>query len=158
MAGGLNRDHLDLLQAFIDAEVRFLVVGAHAVGYHAQPRATGDLDLWIEPSAENARKAHSALATFGAPLHDLSVEDLTMPGVVFQMGLVPNRIDVLNDISGVRFADAWRTRVEATLEGLVVPIIGFEQLLANKRAAARPKDVADVDVLERVARAKRRKI
>ncbi|MGH7803081.1 MAG: hypothetical protein ACREQJ_01935, partial [Candidatus Binatia bacterium] len=68
----LNRDHLDLLRAFVDADVRFLIVGAHAVGYHVQPRATGDLDLWIDPEQKNARRAYDALMRFGAPLSDLS--------------------------------------------------------------------------------------
>ena len=150
----LNRDHLDLLRAFVEADVRFLVVGAHAVGYHAQPRATGDLDVWIEPTAENARRAHQALTTFGAPLENLSVADLETPGIVFQMGVPPNRIDVLTEISGVRFREAWQTRSEATVADLKVPIIGFDCLLANKRAAGRPKDAGDVDVLERLARGK----
>lgn len=156
MAGDLNRDHLDLLRAFIDAEVRFLIVGAHAVGYHAQPRATGDLDLWIEPSAENAARAHAAIAAFGAPLHDLTVDDLSTPGIVFQMGVAPNRIDVMNQISGVEFPEAWATRIDTRVGGVPVSILGFDQLLANKRAAARAKDAADVEVLERVAQAKRR--
>ncbi len=148
----LNRDHLDLLRAFIDAEVRFLVVGAHAVGYHAQPRATGDLAVWIEASLDNARRAHDALAAFGAPLEDLSVPDLATPGIVFQMGVPPNRIDVLNEISGVGFTEAWKARSEATVAGMKVPVIGFDSLLANKRAAGRPKDLGDIDALERVAR------
>jgi len=151
----LNRDHLDLLRAFVDAEVRFLIIGAHAVGYHAQPRATGDLDLWIEPSIDNARRTHDALVAFGAPLQNLSLEDLATPGIVFQMGLPPNRIDVLNEISGVGFTEAWETRAEATVAGLKVPVIGFACLLANKRAAGRPKDAGDIDALERLAKSKR---
>lgn len=152
MGGRLNRDHLDLLQAFVDAEVRFLVVDAHAVGYHVEPRATGDLDVWVEPTRENARKTHAALAAFGAPLSDLTVTDLATPGIVFQMGLPPNRIDVLTEISGVDFRDAWPKRVEADLAGLRVPLIGFDHLLANKRAAGRPKDAGDVDALERASK------
>jgi hypothetical protein len=152
MGGRLNRDHLDLLQAFVDAEVRFLIVGAHAVGYHVEPRATGDLDVWVEPTRENARKTHAALAAFGAPLSDLTVADLATAGIVFQMGLPPNRIDVMTEISGVDFGDAWPNRVEADLAGLRVPLIGFDQLLANKRAAGRPKDAGDVDALERASK------
>jgi predicted nucleotidyltransferase len=152
MDGRLNQDHLDLLRAFVDAEVRFLIVGAHAVGYHVEPRATGDLDVWIEPTLENARKAHAALAAFGAPLSDLTVTDLATRGIVFQMGLPPNRIDVLTEISGVEFAEAWVTHAEASLGGIRVPVIGFDQLLANKRAAGRPKDVGDVAALERISK------
>jgi len=148
----LNRDHLDLLRAFVDADVRFLVVGAHAVGYHAQPRATGDLDVWIEATVDNARRAHEALSAFGAPLENLTVEELATPGIVFQMGVPPNRIDVLNEISGVGFKQAWETRSKATIAGLEFPVIGFDCLLANKRAAGRPKDLGDIDALERAAR------
>lgn len=148
----LNQDHLDLLRSFIEGDVRFLVVGAHAVGYHVEPRATGDLDVWIEPTPENARRAHAALNAFGAPLSDLTVSDLATRGIVFQMGLPPNRIDVLTEISGVEFADAWSERVEASIAGLRVPVIGFDHLLANKRAAGRPKDAGDVDALERAAK------
>jgi predicted nucleotidyltransferase len=148
----LNRDHLDLLRTFIDGDVRFLVVGAHAVGYHVEPRATGDLDVWIEPTPDNAGRAHAALAAFGAPLSELTVTDLATRGIVFQMGLPPNRIDVMTEISGVEFADAWPARVEASVGGLRFPVIGFEDLLANKRAAGRPKDAGDVDALERVAK------
>ena len=151
----LNQDHLDLLRAFVEADVRFLVIGAHAVGYHVQPRATGDLDVWIEPTVDNARRTHDALAAFGAPLHDLSVKDLATPGIVFQMGVAPNRIDVLNEISGVGFTEAWETRSEATVAGMKLPVIGFDCLLANKRAAARPKDAGDIDALERLARRRR---
>jgi len=152
MSERLNRDHLDLLRAFIDADVRFLVVGAHAVGYHVEPRATGDLDVWIEATPANARRTYAALAAFGAPLSDLTVTDLETAGIVFQMGLPPNRIDVMTEISGVEFAAAWPKRVEADLAGLRVPVIGADHLLANKRAAGRPKDTGDVDALERASK------
>ncbi len=151
----LNPDHLDLLRAFIDAEVRFLVVGAHAVGYHAEPRATGDLDVWIEPSPDNSQRTFRALVAFGAPLHELSADDLATPGIVFQMGLPPNRIDVLTAIDGVDFPAAWARRCQAHVGGLRVPVIGLDELLENKRAAGRPKDRADLDLLERFARARR---
>jgi hypothetical protein len=81
------------LRAFSDAEVRCLIVGAYAVAAHAGPRATGDLDLWIEPTRENARRAMTALGAFGAPLHDLTESDLTTPGIMFQIGVAPRRID-----------------------------------------------------------------
>ena len=138
MAGAkidLARDFHDLLHAFIDHEVRFLVVGAYALAVHGRPRATGDLDLWVDPTAANAEHAFAALQGFGAPLRDLTPADLATPGVVYQIGLAPLRIDVLTRISGVEFADAWPRRVQARFEDVVVPVLGREDLLANR---ARP--------------------
>jgi hypothetical protein len=113
MAGAkidLARDFRDLLHAFVAREVRFLVVGAYALAVHGRPRATGDLDLWVEPTRDNAARAYDALREFGAPLHDLTPEDLATAGVVFQIGVEPMRIDILTQISGVGFADAWPRR------------------------------------------------
>ncbi|GIW40917.1 MAG: hypothetical protein KatS3mg076_1494 [Candidatus Binatia bacterium] len=103
----MNEDFRDLLRAFSDAEVRFLVVGAYAVSIHSEPRATGDLDLWVEPTRENARKVLLALREFGVPLHDISEEDLTRDDLVFQIGLPPRRVDLLTGITGVAFEEAW---------------------------------------------------
>lgn len=98
----VNQDFIDLLSAFIDRNVRFLVVGAYALGVHGRPRATGDLDLWIEPTAENARRVVGALGQFGAPLDQVSADDFSRPGIVFQMGLPPVRIDILTELSALR--------------------------------------------------------
>lgn len=153
----MNDDFRDLLSALAAAEARFLVVGAYAVGVHGRPRATKDLDVWIEASAENAARVMQALRQFGAPLMGLSEQDLAAPGVNFMMGVPPRRIDVLTQISGVEFRDAWGRRVEVAFgEGLRCPVISLEDLLANKRAADRPQDRADVEALERLARLRQR--
>jgi hypothetical protein len=131
------------------ADARFLLVGAYAVSVHAEPRATGDLDLWVEPTPENAARVHGALRTFGAPLHELTVDDLATPDVVFQIGLPPRRVDILTSITGVRFSDAWADHVEVTYGDLQVPVIGRDALLTNKRALGRPKDLLDIDLLQR---------
>ena len=104
----MNPDFLDLLAALVRAEARFLIVGAHAMAAHGVPRATGDLDVWIRPDPENAERVWAALTEFGAPLgaFDLSQADLTAPGVVFQMGEPPRRIDLLTSITGVDFEEA----------------------------------------------------
>ena len=99
----MNQDFLDLLRAFIDHSVRFLIVGAYALGIHGRPRATGDLDVWIDPTPDNAAKVMRALEVFGAPLTDVSAADFSKPGVVFQMGLPPARIDILTELSGLTF-------------------------------------------------------
>jgi hypothetical protein len=104
----LNPDFKDLLAAFNDEGVEYLVVGAHALAVHGLVRATKDLDVWVRPSANNAPKVIRALSAFGAPLHDLTAGDLTRPETVFQIGLPPLRVDILTAIEGVDFAEAQR--------------------------------------------------
>ncbi len=144
----MHRDFVEMLSALSDAEAEFLLVGAHAVAAHGHPRATGDLDLWVRANEENARRVLAALTAFGAPLFDLTLADLSAPGIVFQIGIVPCRIDILTGISGVTFEEAWPARIEVTIEGLNLPCIGRRHLVANKRASGRPKDLADVAALE----------
>jgi hypothetical protein len=146
----LNRDFVEMLSALFAAGAEFLVVGAHALAAHGTPRATGDLDIWVRPSPENAVRVHAALRTFGAPLFDLSVDDLSRAGIVFQIGLPPYRIDILTGISGVTFDEAWPGRLISAVDGLQVPFIGRAELVKNKRAAARPKDLVDADALEKL--------
>lgn len=145
----MNQDFLDLLRSLSDAEARFLVVGAYAVSFHGEPRATGDLDVWVEPTPENAARVHRALAAFGAPLDELTVTDLHTPGVVFQMGVPPRRIDILTSITAVSFDEAWPERVEGRYGEVRFPLIGREALIENKRALGRPKDLLDLELLER---------
>jgi hypothetical protein len=145
----VNRDFLDLLAALLAVDVRFLVVGAHAMAVHGVPRATGDLDVWIAPDAENAERAWSAVVRFGAPLSAMGVTraDFGRPDQVVQIGLPPRRIDILTSISGVSFDDAWPDRVTHEVEGLVVPFLGRAALVRNKRASGRTKDLADLEAL-----------
>lgn len=144
----MNRDFSDLLRAFSAHEVEHLVVGAHALAAHGHVRATKDLDVWVRPSRENAEKVVRALVAFGAPLHDLTEEDLTRPGLVFQIGVPPLRIDILTEIDGVSFEEAWPARVEATFGGLEVPVLSRRHLIVNKKASGRLQDLADVERLE----------
>lgn len=145
----MKKDALELLQEFIDRDVRFLIVGAHAVSFHAEPRTTGDLDLLIDPTPENAQATYAALEAFGAPLLDLTVADLYTPGMVYQMGVPPYRIDVLTEVTGVSFEEAWEDHGLAKIEGLEVPVIGYDALVKNKKAAGRPKDAEDLMLLAR---------
>ena len=147
----MNEDFRDLLTAFIVADVRFLIVGAYAVDIHGHPRATKDIDLWVEASRENAARVMQALRDFGAPLGDLSEDDLAVVGTGFMMGIPPRRIDVLTQISGIAFEDAWMHRVELEFDaGLRCPVISAEDLITNKTASGRPHDVADVTALNRL--------
>ena len=145
----MNRDFAEMLAALSAAGAEFLIVGAHALAAHGTPRATGDLDIWVRPTPENAERVMKALRAFGAPLFDLTVEDLATEGIVFQMGLPPARIDILTAISGVTFAEAWPTRITLETSGTALAFIGRTELIQNKRAAARPKDLVDADILER---------
>jgi hypothetical protein len=144
----VNPDFRDLFAALNAAEARYLLVGGYAVAFHAQPRFTKDLDVWTEPTAENAARVLAALRAFGAPIGDLSVEDLARPGIVFQMGVPPNRIDIVTAIDGVSFADAWPGRSATTYGDQPVPVIGKAALVQNKRASGRPQDLLDVTNLE----------
>lgn len=146
----IGDDWFALLEELSDAGVRYLVVGAHAMAVHGFPRATQDLDVWIDRDPGNADKTLQALATFGAPLGTLGVttDDLTTPGMVIQIGLPPNRIDVLTAISGVDdFSAAWDARVEHVIRGRAIPFLDLERLRQNKRASGRRKDLADLEQL-----------
>lgn len=146
----LSPDFRDLLYELSAAEARFLIVGGYAVALHGRPRATKDLDVWVEATKENAPRVLKALRAFGAPLHGLVEHDLEAPGVGLQIGVPPQRIDVLTAASGLRFEDAWPNRVELTIApDLRCSFLGLSDLLQNKRAAGRPQDLADVAALER---------
>ena len=144
----MNQDFVDLLRAFIARDVRFLIVGAYALAVHGRPRATGDLDVWIDPTGQNAERVVAALADFGAPLADVSLADFSAPGVVFQMGLPPRRIDVLTELSGLTFDAAWPTRLRAPFGPLEVAYLGRDAFIRNKRATGRTKDLADIEEIE----------
>ncbi len=149
----MNPDFVDLLRSLLAADARFMVVGAYAVGVHGRPRATKDLDVWVDPSAENATKVIRALVDFGAPLMGLTEQDLREPGVGLQIGMEPLRIDILTKISGLTFAEAWPTHIEAEFaEGLRCPVIGLGALIVNKRAATSGDAVAVNAVLDLVVK------
>lgn len=145
----MNPDFRDMLSALCAENVEFLIVGAYALAAHGLPRATGDIDLWVRPSPENAQKVWKALQRFRAPLKDLTIEDLHSPDIVFQIGTAPRRIDLLTSITGVAFENAWAHRKSIDLEGLIVSVLGREDLLANKRATGRLQDLVDAQLLEK---------
>ncbi len=144
----LNSDFRDILSAFCEERVEFMLVGAYAVAAHGLPRATGDIDLWVKCSEDNADRVLSALKRFGAPLSTFNKEDFFTPGTVIQLGVTPRRIDVLTTITGVDYAEAESERELVNLEGLTIPVIGITQLIRNKKAVGRPQDQADVARLE----------
>jgi hypothetical protein len=150
----LNDDFSDMLGALLVARAEFVVVGAHALAAHGLPRATGDLDIFVRATPDNARRVVSALAAFGAPLeaHGIRQEDFESEGTVYQIGLPPRRIDLLTGISGVSFDEAWASKLEVSVAGRSFFVLGREALITNKRAAGRDKDLVDVRALERAER------
>ena len=145
----VNPDFRDLLAEFNAQRADFLVVGAHALAAYGKVRATKDLDVWVRPSLDNAARVLAGLREFGAPLYDLTVQDLVTPGVVFQIGVEPVRIDVLTAIDGVDFDEAWQERFVTRFGDQPVAVLSRNHLIRNKRACGRTQDLADIEWLER---------
>lgn len=146
----MTDDWYDLLVSLLDAGARFLVVGAHALAVHGVPRGTQELDIWIDPDAANVERVWRALVEFGAALAAIGTtrDDLQRADTVVQLGLPPNRIDLLTSVSGIPdFGTAWATRVEHVLRERQVPFLGRDALILNKRASGRRKDLADIEAL-----------
>jgi len=144
----LNEDYKDMLRALSDEKVRFILVGAYALAAHGYPRATMDIDIWIMPSPENADAVFRALGRFGSPLHNLTKEDLQRDGTVFQIGVAPRRIDIITTASGLQFEPAYRDSIPVSIEGIEIRIPSIDNLILNKRATGRTKDLADAEALE----------
>jgi predicted nucleotidyltransferase len=150
----LNEDYKEMLQCLLEEKVSFLLVGAYAVAVYGYPRATKDIDIFVRAAPENASSLMRALARFGAPLSDVSESDFSSEGIVFQIGSSPRRIDILTRISGVDFERAYANRQTVSVEGMAVPVISLDDLIANKRATGRAQDLADVEKLQSVSSAK----
>ncbi len=136
-----------MLSVLNEADVEYLVVGAYAMAAHGCPRSTGDIDFWVRATSENAKRVRQALARFGAPMSQVSIDDFSTPEIAFQIGVAPQRIDILTSVSGVEFDDAWPKRLTADLDGVTAHVIGRDELIQNKLAAGRPKDLLDADIL-----------
>ena len=144
----LNEDYREMLQALAGEKARFLLIGAYALAAHGYPRATMDIDLWVMPTRENAEAVLRALRRFGAPLHDLTREDLERDGTIFQIGVAPRRIDIMTTASGLKFDEAFAHAIPIMIEGLEVFVPSVADLIRNKRATGRTKDLADAEALE----------
>lgn len=145
----LNEDYKEMLQILLNNKVKFLVVGAYAMGAYGYPRATGDIDIWVESSLQNSRMIYKSLSEFGSPLSDITQETFTEKGIIFQIGTAPRRIDIMTHIDGVDFPAAYQDREEIEVEGLMIPFISKDNLIKNKEATGRPKDKLDADSLRR---------
>lgn len=143
----LHPDLREFIELLNSQKVDYVVVGGHAVAFHGHPRFTGDIDFLVRPSSGNAEALIRVLMEFGFSQINLSADDLTRPSQVVQLGHPPNRVDLLTSISGVDFEEAWRDKVQGTLDGLPVFFLGFDSMLKNKRASGRQKDLADIGQL-----------
>lgn len=143
----LPPDFNEFIASLNAREVRYLTVGGYAVAFHGHPRFTGDFDVWVEPTPENARRVVQALDAFGFGGVGLTAADFAAPGRVVQLGYPPLRIDLLTSLEGVAFEPCYRARVTLQLEGLAIPFIGRDCLLQNKRALGRHQDLADLEAL-----------
>ena len=145
----LNNDYKDMLRALLDEQVEFLLVGAYALACHGYPRSTLDIDIWVKPSRENAKALLKALVSFGAPTADISQEDFETSGIIFQIGVAPRRIDIITSITGLDFDKTFEKSLEVDIEGLTVRIPSVDDLIINKKATGRTKDLADVEMLSK---------
>jgi predicted nucleotidyltransferase len=144
----LNNDYRDILHALSERKVKFILIGAYAMAAHGYPRSTMDIDLWMMPEKENAGLVLQALEDFGAPIDDLSIDDLQKENIVFQIGVAPRRIDILTSVDGVKFEDAFSHSEIVDIDGIPVHIMSISDLITNKRSTGRLKDLADVETLE----------
>jgi hypothetical protein len=152
------KDQKDLLAVFNAHRVRYLVVGAHAVGVHAEPRGTKDLDVFIQANPTNSEAVFAALAEFGAPLAGMTPADFNdAPGSVFQMGVPPSRVDILQKIEAVDFDEAWANRIETFIAAdIPTQVISRDDLIKNKLAVGRPQDLLDVEKIREAAQVEKR--
>ena len=145
----LNPDFKDMLLCLQEEKVEFLLVGAYAIAAHGNPRATGDMDLWIKPDPDNGQRVIRALQAFSAPASCLSVDDFVKDDTIVQIGVVPCRIDLITGIEAVRFDEAWENRITASVDGLTLFVISKADMLKNKLALNRDKDKSDIAWLQK---------
>jgi len=145
----LHQDFKDLLEVLARERVRYLLVGGYAVAFHSTPRFTRDIDLWIDSSPDNVEATARALELFGAPDEVLSAWRDAAPDEIVYFGRPPFRVDLLRDLPGADFAEAFARREIGEWEGVPVVVIGIDDLIATKEAAGRPHDLLDVKALRR---------
>ncbi|RDC56581.1 hypothetical protein DU508_13470 [Pedobacter chinensis] len=144
-----EQDFIDFIELLNKHEADYMVIGAHALAYHGRPRHTGDLDIWINPSDENAERMLKVIGDFGFASLGLKKEDFLNDGYVTQLGYPPLRIDILNAISGVQFEEAFNNRINADVDGLSINFINIDDFIVNKQASGRKKDLGDIAALKR---------
>jgi len=144
----LNSDYRDILLDLSNRKVKFLLVGAYALAAHGYPRSTMDIDFWVKPEAANAALVLNALEDFGAPTGDLTPDDFLEEGMIFQIGVAPRRVDIITSVDGLEFEQAFSNSQIIDIEGIPVHVLSVPDIIKNKRATGRTKDLADVEMLE----------
>ena len=144
----LNEDYREILQILLDNEVKFLIVGAYAMGAYGYPRATGDFDIWVGSAPENSERLYKSLSQFGAPLKEITPEAFTEKGIVFQIGIAPRRIGIFTYLDGVEFDNACKDKEKIEIESLKIPFISKANLIKNKESTGREKDSLDAKYLK----------
>jgi hypothetical protein len=147
-----EQDFIDFIELLNQHEVAYMVIGAHALAFHGRPRHTGDLDIWINPSTENAIKMVAVLKDFGFGSLGLTEADFLKTNYVTQLGYPPLRIDILNAISGVEFVEAYKNKIEGEVDGLQISFINIAEFIQNKEATGRQKDLGDIASLKKYKR------
>jgi hypothetical protein len=145
----LNQDYKEMLSLLLANNVEFLLVGAYALAVHGFPRATADIDIFIKAHSDNAHKVYKTLAEFGAPVEKVTIGDFTKPGTILQIGVVPRRIDILTEIDGLSFDEAFEGKEIVDIDGLLIPVISKQKLIINKLATGRDKDRIDAENLQK---------
>ena len=144
----LNEDYKEMLQTLSDQKVEFIVVGAYALAAHGFPRATGDIDIWIKPDKKNSKRVYKALARFGAPINEISEDEFSQPGLIFQIGVAPRRIDLITKIDAVEYEEADSDKIFVDIDDLKIPVLSIDKLIKNKMATGREKDLLDAKLLK----------
>jgi hypothetical protein len=144
----LNEDYRDMLLALSGEKASFLLIGAFAMAVHGYPRATMDIDLWVQPTPHNAEAVLRSLRRFGAPTDDLTSDDLQKDGLIFQIGVAPRRIDIITSVSGLNFDDTFARSLTFDIDGIDVHVPTVDDIIRNKRASGRTRDLADAEALE----------
>ena len=145
----LNDDYKEMLQSLLNQKVEFIVVDAYALAAHGFPRATGDIDIWVKPDEKNSKSVYKALASFGAPLNEIREDEFSQPGLIFQIGVAPRRIDLITKIDAVEFDEADKDKILVNIENLKVPVLSIDKLIKNKMATGREKDLLDAKLLKK---------
>jgi len=145
----LNEDYKEMLQILLSNEVKFLIVGAYALGAYGYPRATGDVDIWVDATIENSKRIYRSLSEFSVPISDITENTFAEKGIIFQIGVAPRRIDIITRIDGVIFQEAYESRENIEIEKLTIPFISKGDLIKNKQSTGREKDKLDANYLKK---------
>ena len=144
----INKDFKEFIELLNKNKVKYLIVGGYALAFHGHPRYTKDIDIWIKSEKENAEGILKALEEFGFSDIGITINDLTEPETIIQLGYPPNRIDLITEVSGIKFDVCYKSKVEVEIENIIINFIDLENLKKNKRASRRNQDLADLENLE----------